>query len=161
MSLTDVLHASADRHAQRPAVTDVRSGRALTYGRLARESKGVANFLRAQGVESGQRVALVAPNGLAYLPAAFGLLETGACVVPLATNLAPAELAQVIRQIDVNACLSSPGMREWTIGERSSVSGGVCDGFTFEWIDRDAAGPSELSGLDPAFIRFTSGTTDQ
>ena len=161
MTLADVLHASADAHAERPAVTDVRSGRTLTYGALARESRGVASFLEGQGVGPGQRGALLAPNGSSYLPAAFGLLETGACVVPLATNLVDAETAEVIRQIDVNACLASPGARGSTIGQRSRVAGGACDGFTFEWIDRDAAGPSELSGLDPAFIRFTSGTTDR
>jgi acyl-CoA synthetase (AMP-forming)/AMP-acid ligase II len=161
MTLADVLYASADKHAERPAVTDVRSGRALTYGRLASESRDVAHFLRAQGVEPGQRVALIAPNGPSYLPAAFGLLETGACVVPLATNLVPAETVHILRQIDVNACLTSPATRGSTIGEGARVSGGVCDGFTFAWVDRDAASPSELSGLDPAFIRFTSGTTDR
>jgi len=161
MTLSDVLYTSGERHAERAAVTDVRSGRAMTYGALVRESRAVAGFLRTQGVGPGHRVALVAPNGSSYLPAAFGLLETGACVVPLATNLVPAEMAEIIRQIDVNACLSAPAVRGATIGQRSRVSGGACDGFTFEWIDRGAAGPSELSGLDPAFIRFTSGTTDR
>src|SRR5215472_9715096 len=109
MNLADLLRASAEKHGQRPAVTDVESGRALTYDALAREAERVAAFLVAHGVEQGQRVALLAPNGLGYLPAAFGLLATGACLTPIALNLAPPEIAKVLKEIDVNACLTWPG----------------------------------------------------
>ena len=73
MNLADLLHASAERYAARRALTDVRSGRSLSYGQLAREAQRVAAFLKAQGVETGQRIGLLAPNDLAYVPAAFGL----------------------------------------------------------------------------------------
>ena len=145
MNLADLLHASAERHAERPAVTDVRSGRSLTYGALARDAGRVTALLTAQGVQPGQRIGLLAPNAPAYLPAAFGLLSTGACLVPIATNLTPAERAQVLSEVDVNGCLS------WSESE----------GFVFSWMNRDAEGPAELRGLEPAFIRFTSGTTDR
>jgi len=131
----------------------------MTYGDLARETDRVAAFLRAQGVARGHRVGLLSPNGLAYLPAAFGLLATGACVVPLANNLAPPEMAQVLSEVDVSACFCAPGPSAFAGGTGQSLDGGVCDGFTFAWIDRDAEGPPDLDGLDPAFIRFTSGTT--
>jgi acyl-CoA synthetase (AMP-forming)/AMP-acid ligase II len=50
----------------------------------------------------GQRIALIAPNGLAYLPAAFGLLATGACMVPLAGGIASGEVTQTMTEIQVN-----------------------------------------------------------
>lgn len=160
MSLAELFYAAADRYAQRHAVTDVRSGRSITYGDLAREADRVAAVLKSQGVEPGHRIGLLSPNGLAYLPAAFGLLATGACLVPLATNLAPAEMAQVLDEVDVNACLCAPGSDPRSIrGQRHALSGGECDGFTLEWIDRSAEAPAALGRLDPAFIRFTSGTT--
>jgi acyl-CoA synthetase (AMP-forming)/AMP-acid ligase II len=159
MNLCDLLYASAERHAQRPAITDVRSGHVITYGTLAHEAKRVGAFLKAQGVKPGQRVGLIGPNTPAYLPAAFGLLDTGACLVPLATNLAPVETAEVLGQINVNACLYAPRADGLT-DQRQPISGGECDGFTFEWIDRDAEPPSDLFAVDPALIRFTSGTTD-
>ena len=74
MNLAEFLQSSAERLSDRPAVTDVGSGGSLTYGELAREAERVAAFLRAQGVEPRQRIGLMAPNSLAYLPAAFGLL---------------------------------------------------------------------------------------
>jgi acyl-CoA synthetase (AMP-forming)/AMP-acid ligase II len=159
MNLAEFLYASADRHGRRPAVTDVRSHRSLTYEDLARESARIRSFLAGQGVERGQRIGLVAPNGLAYLPAAFGLLETGACLVPIATNLAPAEIADIVERVDVNGCLSWRGAELFEGAAR--LSEGVCEGFSFRWLDRNRPGPAGFCELNPAFIRFTSGTTAQ
>ena len=160
MTLTEILFRSAADHAHRPAVTDVRGGRSMSYGELARETGRVSAFLRAQGVGRGHRIALLGPNGFAYLPAAFGLLETGACLVPLATNLTPPEIRQILDEVDVHACLAAPGPGTASIATAwSAIKDGACDGFGFAWIDRDAEGPAGLAAVDPAFIRFTSGTT--
>ena len=160
MNLAELLYSSAERHTSRPAVTDVASGRSLDYGQLAREARRVAAFLIAQGVEPGHRIGLMAPNSLAYLPAAFGLLATGACLTPLATHLTPAEAAQITTEVQVNGRLSWPKADRLSGGEGGAVmSGGECDGLTFQWTDRDAAGPVEFTQLNPAFVRFTSGTT--
>jgi acyl-CoA synthetase (AMP-forming)/AMP-acid ligase II len=160
MNLAELLYSSAERHAGRPAATDVRSGRSLSYGELAREAERVAAFLVAQGVEPGQRIGLLAPNGLAYLPAAFGLLATGACLTPLATNLTPAELARIFREVDVNGCLSWPKAAPLPDGQSPAIlSGGAGDGFTFQWTNRGAEGAAGFRQLNPAFVRFTSGTT--
>jgi long-chain acyl-CoA synthetase len=160
MNLVDLLYASAERNSPRRAVTDVRSGRSLSYGQLARETQRVAAFLKTVGVEPGQRIGLLAPNDPAYLPAAFGLLAAGACLVPLASNLTPAEIAEVVREVQLNGCLA------WAKADalpgatgRAVVQGGECDSFTFEWIDRGARASAEFDSLNAAFIRFTSGTT--
>jgi long-chain acyl-CoA synthetase len=159
MNLVDLLHASAERHASRRALTDVRSGRSLSYGQLVREVQRVAAFLKTQGVESGQRIGLLAPNDLAYVPAAFGLLSASACLVPLASNLTPTEIAEIVREVQLNGCLAWPGA-EARPGARGAVmQDGECANFSFTWLDRDARAPAAFYSLDPAFIRFTSGTT--
>jgi acyl-CoA synthetase (AMP-forming)/AMP-acid ligase II len=160
MNLAELLNAAAVRHPHRPAATDVRAGRTLTYGELAVEVERVAAFLRALGVEPGQRIGLRAPNGLAYLAAAFGLLEAGACLVPVAQSLTPTEAGEILRGVDVNGCLAGPPPdAALGPGERAPLIGGACDGFTFHWVDREAQGPAGLTEVHPAFIRFTSGTT--
>jgi long-chain acyl-CoA synthetase len=159
VNLAELVHSSAGTHARRPAVTDVRSGRSLTYADLGREVAHVAAFLSRQGVEPGQRIGLLAPNATAYLPAAFGLLATGACLVPVAANHTPGEVAQIVRDVEVNGCLAWPDADPLSSAERATLAGGECDGFTFQWIARGAEGPAALRRLDPAFIRFTSGTT--
>jgi long-chain acyl-CoA synthetase len=160
VNLTDLLTATAARHAERPAVTDTPSGQTLTYRQLASEAGQVAAFLRALGVQTGQRIGLCAPNSLGYLPAAFGLLATGACLVPVPESLTPNETASLFSDVEVNGCLVSPGAEGMAAaGGGARVSGGPCEGFTFGWVSRDARGPAALSSLNPAFIRFTSGTT--
>jgi long-chain acyl-CoA synthetase len=160
MNLAELLYSSAASHASRPAVTDVGSGRSLDYGQLAREARRVAAFLIAQGVEPGQRIGFMAPNGLAYLPAAFGLLASGACLTPLASHLTPAETAQITTEVQLNGRLSWPKADRFSGPDgRAIMSGGECDGLTFQWIDRGAEGSAEFMQLNPAFIRFTSGTT--
>lgn len=161
MNLADILRDSAARHATRPAVSDVRTGRCLSYERLGLEADRVCAFLRSRGVERGHRIALLCPNNLAYVPAAFGLLAAGACVVPVPVNLAAAEMAELLGDIDVNGCLSAPGVEPVAGALVSTLTRGECNGFTFQWRDRDAPGPGALRALDPAFIRFTSGTTAQ
>lgn len=160
MNLAELLQLAAARHSQRPAVTDVRSGRSLSYGQLAREAERVAAFLVAEGVEPGHRIGLMAPNDLAYLPAAFGLLAAGACLTPLAGHLTPVEIAQIMTGVQLHGCLAWPKADPCPGPEsRATVPGGVCEGFGFRWIDRAAGGPAGFEGLNPAFIRFTSGTT--
>jgi acyl-CoA synthetase (AMP-forming)/AMP-acid ligase II len=160
VNLADVLAASGARHGDRPAVTEVRSGRSVTYASLAREADRVAAFLRAEGVEPGQRIALVGANSAAYVAAAFGLLATGACLVPIPTNVTTAEMATLVHDVDVNGCLAAPGAGPpGGTAPAGTLEGGECDGFTFAWIDRHAKAPPELDALEAAFIRFTSGTT--
>ena len=160
MNLVDLVHASAGKFSQRPAVSDVGSGQCLTYGGLGREVERVAAFLLREGVEPGQRIGLLAPNAVAYLPAAFGLLATGACLVPIAANLTPTEIAKVVSDVEVNGCLAWPQADPLPgASNRRTLAGGACAGFTFQWLARDVEGPGALRALDPAFIRFTSGTT--
>ena len=156
MNLVELLYGSAERHSPRRAMTDVRSGRSLSYGQLAREAQRIGAFLKTHGVAPGQRIGLLAPNDLAYIPAAFGLLASGACFVPLASNLTPAEIAQIVGEVRLNGCLAWP-KADALAGE--VVKGGECDGFTFQWLDRGAEAPAEFHSLNAAFIRFTSGTT--
>jgi len=169
MNLADILFATAERHSPRRAVTDVKTGRSVSYGQLAREAERLAAFLRAEGVEPGQRIGLLAPNDLTYLPAAFGLLAAGACFVPLASNLTPTEIAEIVREVQLNGCFcwpkaaplpSAPGHADAS-ARRAIVKGGECEGYTFQWIDRGAEAPTEFGKLNAAFIRFTSGTTSR
>lgn len=158
MNLADLLAATAARDGARPAVTDVRAGRTVSYAELQAEAARVARFLVAEGVKPGQRIGLLAPNGLAYIPAAFGLLAAGACLVPLASNLTGDERAQIVDEVELNGCLAWPGAHGLA-PPHGVLEDGACAGFTFRWLDADVRGPADFARLNPAFIRFTSGTT--
>ena len=161
MRLADVLRASVERYGPRPAVTDTRTGQSLTYAELGRESARVAGFAAEHGVERAQRIGLAAANDPAHLAAAFGLLAAGACIVPVAGHLRAAEVEQLARDIELNGCFRSPTTDVPGLAEDASatLSAGICRGFRLAWVDRARTGPSAFAALDPAFVRFTSGTT--
>lgn len=162
MNLVELLETTARRQPASPAITDLKGGGRLSYGELRDESLRVAEFLRGQGVEAGQRVGLLAGNGLAYVPAAFGILATGACLTPLAPGLTEPERRTLLDDIRVNACLAWPahaGGPGPLGGTTACLPTGVCAGFTFHWTAREREAPAGFASLNPAFIRFTSGTT--
>lgn len=144
MTLVDLVRASAARAPEHPAVSDVASGRACSYAELLAEIDAVAARLRAAGVAPAQRVALVGTNSVAHVAVAFGILAADACLVPVAANLRDAEREHIVKTIDVNGVVTVPD-----------------DGspWTFAWIDRARTAPAGFAALDPAFVRFSSGTT--
>lgn len=144
MNLFELLVGTADRQGSRPAVTDLGSGRGLDYSGVLAAAERVARTLRTHGVEPGQRVALVAENTLAYVPTAFGILASGACLVPIGLTLRPNEMAAVLATIDVNAVVRLPG-----------------DDLVLEWVDRGREPSPGFLDTNAAFVRFTSGTTDE
>lgn len=145
MSLAALLFETAARHAGRPALTDLATGRSLSYGALAAEAERIAAACRRDGVGRGTRVALVGSGGLAYVGTAFGILAAGGCLVPVAANLRDSEQEAVLSSLAVAAVLDLP-------------DDGASDA-AFAWRDRDAPSPAGFAALDPAFIRFSSGTT--
>jgi acyl-CoA synthetase (AMP-forming)/AMP-acid ligase II len=144
VNLADLLRASALRDPDRPAVTDVARGNAVSYGDLAAEVEALADAIRGAGVRAPHRVALVGTNTIAHVAVAFGILAAGGCLVPIAANLRPSERDQILTGIDVNGVVTVPD-----------------DGtpWRFEWIDPARAAPAGFAALDPAFVRFSSGTT--
>ncbi|MEO6028478.1 MAG: AMP-binding protein [Candidatus Binatia bacterium] len=144
MNLADLLRESADRHPDRPALTDVASGASRTYAEVLAAADSVAAALRTAGVTPAQRIALVGGNSLAYVGVAFGILAAGGCLVPIASNLRDAEREQILRGIDVNGVIRVPE-----------------DGapWRFLWRDREQSAPAGFAAVDPAFVRFSSGTT--
>jgi acyl-CoA synthetase (AMP-forming)/AMP-acid ligase II len=78
-----LLEASCDRAPD--AVVLEHAGRTITYVELEAAANRVAAALLASGVQHGDRVALLAENGLAYVAGFFGILKAGAGCVALNT----------------------------------------------------------------------------
>ena len=82
------------------------------------------------GIRRGHHVALLCPN-LPYFPAAyFGILKTGATVVPLNVLLKPREIAYHLRDSDAKALLCFEGTPELPMAEAAKAAVAVvpsCD----------------------------------
>ncbi|WP_330083874.1 AMP-binding protein [Methylocystis iwaonis] len=89
-TLVDLLRKSAAAYADRPAMESF--GARLSYRELTRAAEAVASWLQRQGLEKGDRVAIMSPNVLAYPAILFGVLLAGGVVVNVNPLYTPGEL---------------------------------------------------------------------
>src|SRR4051812_8045278 len=105
------LAAVIEQHARRrpDAEAVVCGDKRLTYRELDGWANQIANGLVSSGIRRGDHVALLCPN-LPYFPAIyFGILKTGAAVVPLNVLLKPREIAYHLRDSDAKALFCFEG----------------------------------------------------
>lgn len=135
------------RHADSEAPALLWHEGKMTYSELDRRSRSIADALRKRFPTPGSRIGLRCPDGRDHVILSLGILRGGCCLVPLANELPPSERERVTGEISLAAVMipeagpESPGF--------ALEPGGKPDPH----LDR------KLSGIDPAFIRFTSGTT--
>ena len=167
MKLGAMLADAAARHPGREAL--VCGDRRLTFRDLDRAANRLANAFLARGQKPGERVAMHLPNGVDLVEAMLGAAKSGAVVVPVATRLAPAEVAHVLGDCDPWAVLFDPGRRGVV------RDAGLPPGVLLVPSDGAEAGEAALDDLrregaasppppppqepDDLLIGYTSGTT--
>jgi long-chain acyl-CoA synthetase len=150
------IRREAAPHADRTAV--IEGARALTYAGLFAACDNVAGALRRLGIAPRQRVGLLCEDGIEYVALSLAVLETGAVVIPLSPGLTRDETADIVERIDIEWMLYEEGLHDGA-GEALPLDE-WCNRRLF--IVRREAGlppPDGYAGLNPAFIRFSSGTT--
>lgn len=170
---TAVCDVWADRDASRPCLLHYRPDQAperMTYGALRTRSDAFAQGLKSLGVERGDRVALLLPQGFDTITAHVAIYKIGAVAVPLALLFGPEALAYRLkasgaRTVVTNAIgarkindVSDPAPGTLTV---VSVDGGRGT-LDFEALIHQQ--PPQFTAVDtrpddPAMMIFTSGTT--
>jgi acyl-CoA synthetase (AMP-forming)/AMP-acid ligase II len=183
-SIPEILIEGAERWPDRTAV--VFPDFEWTFERLHRESVEVARGLVGLGVQPGDHVATLLPNGADFLRGFFGAALAGAVVVPLNARYRKADLAYALAQSDATALLISTQSREYfdfePVVEEIRDSGQASDCTVVVVLGADssrcfvdeaglaaaaaAVDPGEvarrarLAGLrQPGIMLYTSGTT--
>lgn len=90
----NIAHECVDRHVDsgREALIVARADgedEVITYAELSADSSRFAHFLEAQGVQRGDRVAIMLEPSRAFYTAMFGVIKRGAIAVPLFTLFGP------------------------------------------------------------------------
>ncbi|MFC8124737.1 FadD3 family acyl-CoA ligase [Streptomyces sp. NPDC057302] len=95
-SIPGLVRAAAERYGDREAVVDGRAR--VSYAELGRRVERAAAACMASGVDSGDRVAVWAPNTLDWIVSALGAVTAGAVLVPLNTRFKGAEASYVLQR---------------------------------------------------------------
>lgn len=160
MNIVEALFQSADRSA----VAVIEDDAEFTYGQLFDFVNTAAQQMKAAGLfqKAGiPRVGLFCPNGIAHVVLALAVVRSGGCLVPIATELAPQEREALIESTALDAIVIAPETAwEQPPGRIAQIElAGFCAAVSILADPKTAFDANELSKLDPAFIRFSSGTT--
>lgn len=92
----DWLAKKSELYPDKVAVKDVQTENVWTYCELNTRSMQMAQFLSAQGVKKGDRIALLSPNHVSYFDLLFACAKIGAIFVPLNWRLSTKELTYIL-----------------------------------------------------------------
>lgn len=128
----------------------------LTFSELYREVEFLKSELIERGIEKGQAVGVMAKNGRNFIIGIFAVLGTGACVMPMSHQLKENEVNESV----INAQLSC------IIDDYSGID--FLGSNDFVTLQKGKVRISKITTaverfaehvINPAFMRFTSGTT--
>ena len=157
------------------AVRDLGTGRSFSYSDLDKRADAMAAWLHSQGVERGDRVALLANNGVEYFDVQFACGRTGAIAVLLNWRLTVAELEYILNDSAPKVLIHDKEFAESaqelqrrcgiaTLLCIDSTGGGVAPDSPYEAVIQAFTGKPpgprpELTHDDVSTIMYTSGTT--
>src|ERR1041384_7909481 len=105
MNLAGAFSESVQKHSEKTALFwgDLK----FTYSELWSRSLFIAGILRHQfNIAPGDRVALWLKNCPEFIPALFGILQTGAVVVPINNFLKPDEVAYILNDAGIDIIIT-------------------------------------------------------
>ncbi|MDR1510738.1 MAG: AMP-binding protein [Synergistaceae bacterium] len=153
---------------------DLARRREMTWKFMDEQANRVANFCLERGIRRGSKVALLMKNALEWFPLYFGVMRSGALVVPVNFRNAKEETRKCLALAQADAIVFGPGYEEQitalhdeACGVKIFVSTGpLCPPFAesyFGGVSRSSpeAPAVRLSDGDDAAIYFTSGTTGE
>ena len=145
--------------------------REITWAVFNEKANRVSNMLRSYGIGKGKKVAILLMNCIDWLPIYFGVLKTGAVVVPMNFRYASNEIEYCLKLSESNMLIFGPefiGRVEEIVDRIPQVDlvfeGPGCPGFADDLVELINESSSvfpdcTLTEDDEAAIYFSSGTT--
>src|SRR5262245_18738992 len=91
----------------RPVLREIRDGKFVTAScdELLGLVRSARTFIRSQNLKKGERVGLLAPNGIRWIALDLALMAEGLIVAPLYSRQAPAELVNMLKDCGASMVL--------------------------------------------------------
>ena len=168
-SALNIAHECIDRHD--PAriainiingdVADFSADESYTFAELSEWSNRFANYLLAQEIKPGERIAIMLEPSLVFYAALFGAMKAGCVAVPLFTLFGPEGIA--LRLDDCSPSLFiAAATHVAAAGDRGAcVVETADDTFVQKLSTYDSVFTTNTSADDMAMYQYTSGTTRQ
>ena len=146
--------------------------REMTWSKFNKDANRIANLLLSRGIKKGDKAAVLMMNSIEWLPVYFGVLKTGAIVVPLNYRYTAEEIKYCIDKADADYIVFGPefvGRIEDIYAKAPHVKMWIYDGEECPSFAEDlrtlmtycsTKSPAiKLTDEDDAAIYYSSGTT--
>jgi long-chain acyl-CoA synthetase len=143
VNILDLIRRQAELQPNNVAFACVDTKEKISYADLMLRVNAVAEWLKARGCRPFDRCGLYCPEGPEFLVNALGILSAGLAVAPISINVPPQELDRII---------GAAGLH-WLLGANKKLVRFPFAGFV------DTQEDHAYRATEPAYIRFTSGTT--
>lgn len=170
LSVSQMLPRAAQRYPERTALEA--PDRTMTYAAWWHEVLRCAQWLRAEGVQRGDRVMIFANNSCEFYVSYFAIWHLGAIAVPLNIYFHERELAGVIQDANPRLILTRTAQKDTVLAAIARLDGqkaalhNLDEVMWEEPFDAEANKALEkalpvqkIASDDTAVILYTSGTT--
>ena len=152
----DVLKDAAQKWPHLPAVYDEFG--MLTFSELYSETETLKQQLIQLGITKGMGVGVMAKNSRNFISGIFAVVGCGATVMPMSHQLKNAEIDDVLEEAQLHAILDDRSGAQPIANVDTNIPMNM-DSFRFAFSNVNISKPFAAHVANPAFIRFTSGTT--
>ncbi len=160
-TVADILPVVSQRNPEKTAL--VEGNQRLSYRDLCARVAALSRKLRAEGIETGSRVALLLPNSIDFVVAYFASVTSGAILVPLNDSYQETELEVFTNRCGVTLLLTSRRHEALCARVLTGVRNDCRPFFMEDWTPGAAEENSaELGWSDPdspVMYQFSSGST--
>jgi len=167
-----LLHEHARRRRDRVAIESPDQDARITFGELDDLTRRVVHFLAAHGVGHGDRISILAENGIEPLVVFWGALRAGVIVNPINVEVREKQVGQILHDVAPRLVLCSSELSvdrqalataeaRWvSFGRRDAPDPPSDDLFAGLAQASAAPIPTGPARSDWSVISYTSGTTD-
>jgi len=169
LNISDMVRSHARLRPQATGTLD--SKRALTFTEWDSRASGLAQGLMAQGLQPGERVALLAYNSIEWMEMYVALARAGLVAVPMNFRLTAPELLYIMQDAQVTAVIAGHDLFSLIEEVRQQLPLKACVVFGGppasgwlayeELVNTPWVNPEwpEVSPQDVCALMYTSGTT--
>ena len=97
---------------EKPAMISAGTGKAVTFGELNARSNRLAWFLRGQGLQRGDHIAILMENNLSFMDPVWAAFRSGLYLTSINRYLPPDEAAYIADDCGAKAIITSYEKRE-------------------------------------------------
>ena len=157
MNIVQTIKNETSGCLEKAAVID--GNRKFSYSRLFDAVNSASAELKSFGIRPAHRVAFLCGDSIDYIVVSLAVLSLRAVIVPVSASLSMDELEPVLERIDINFLVFDKSAYFRDNSDRIFNTGFFEKDFFLYHRKAKEELPKDYYELNPAFIRFSSGTT--